>query len=310
LINTYKSLNIWQLKKILFEFVYALIRYSGITIIIKHFFARNSITIILYHNPDLKIFESHLKYLSSRYNFISLNDLKNALFTKNWNDIPQNALVVTFDDGWKNNFLLLDSFKKYKLRPIIYLTSHIINTERNFWWSICSTQDANKLKHLPNDQRKIELQEIYSFFQEKEFSNNRQALNLDEINQMKEFVDFGIHTCFHPILTKCSYEEKKQEIGISLIKLRELLDKDLKDFAYPNGCYNSDCIEILKDFNIQTARTVDAGWTNKLSDPFKLKISGVSDNGSMNKFISELSGIPLFIQYLVKGSLKGLNEQL
>ena len=62
--------------------------------------------IISYHNPKPKIFKKHIEYLKKNYNFISLDKLVDAIHNKDWSAIPSKSLVITIDDGWKENYLL------------------------------------------------------------------------------------------------------------------------------------------------------------------------------------------------------------
>src|SRR5258705_5223266 len=117
-------------KKIFF----ALLRYSGIPFLVRHLAASRKATIILYHSPGKENFENHIRYLSSRYNFITLDNLVDATRTKDWSGIPRRALVVTFDDGHRSNYELLPLFEKYRIRPTIYLCSRIIGTHRRYWF--------------------------------------------------------------------------------------------------------------------------------------------------------------------------------
>jgi peptidoglycan/xylan/chitin deacetylase (PgdA/CDA1 family) len=289
---------------------HAIIRFSGIAFLIKKVIARKKATIIVYHNPTPQKFEEHLGYLSKRYNFISLSELSTALYSGNWKNIPDYAMVITFDDGWKENFNLLDIIIKYKIKPIIFLTSHIINTEKKFWWTECRSQDLSILKKISNGQRLLELQEKSDFHQEKEFPGDRQALNMPEIEKMKGFVEFGLHTCYHPVLTKCTKDEKRSEIIEGKVKVEELLEIPCETFSYPNGDYDDECIRILKETNIKIARSVDIGWNSYKTDPYKLKITGVSDDGSINKLASELTGIPMYFQYFSQGNFSGIKAKL
>ena len=87
-----------------------LFRFSGFSFFIREIICRKRVTIIVYHNPDPEKFEGHLKFLSYRYNFISLGILVNAIKNKDWSDIPPKPLVITIDDGHKNNYKLLKHF--------------------------------------------------------------------------------------------------------------------------------------------------------------------------------------------------------
>jgi peptidoglycan/xylan/chitin deacetylase (PgdA/CDA1 family) len=215
-------------------------------------------------------------------------------------------MIITFDDGWKENYKLLPLIREYRFRPTIFLTSHLINTERHFWWTECDPNDIARLKNLPEEQRLNELRRINQYDQEKEYPGGRQALNLKELQEMKEFVDFGLHSCYHPVLTKCVASKKCSEIIECKQAIEQVLGQQVFAFAYPNGDYDEECIRILKENGLKLARTTDAGWNDIFSDPYRLKVTGVSDSSGMNKLISELTGIPRFLQYLVfKGSLNG-----
>lgn len=234
-----------------------------------------------------------------------MSDLLDLFYSDKPFTIPEYALLITFDDGWKENYNLMDIITEYKIRPVIFLTSHLINTNRNFWFTICKKDESDRLKKISNIQRLNDLLSEYDYYPEKEFPDSRQVLNLEEIQKMRGLVDFGSHTCFHPILPKCNLQEKSSEINGSMERLEEILGMPVTFFAYPNGDYDQQTIEILKNSRIKIARSTDAGWTNRKSDPYRLKITGVSDNATVTKLASELTGISLFIQYLLMGSFNG-----
>jgi poly-beta-1,6-N-acetyl-D-glucosamine N-deacetylase len=264
----------------------------------------------MYHNPEEDVFRKHLEFLSKRYKFITVSGLIDFYYSSKKIDLPEYALLITFDDGWKENFRLLDIIREYQIRPVIFLSSHLVGTNRNFWFTTGTNTETESLKKMPYDQRLLSLKSAYDYYHEKEFSDNRQALNMDEINRLKEYVDFGCHTCFHSVLTKCDYEGKVREIKGSVEKLEELLGQQMVSFAYPNGDYDNESIELLKKCNIKIARTIDAGFNSRRSDPYRLKVTGASDNATITKLASEMTGISRFMQYLVKGSFNGLKPRI
>ncbi len=292
--------------KAIYSLLHDLIRFSGLADLIRAYFTKRKVTIILYHNPDPVVFKMHLDYLAKKYKLISLKDFSDAIYSGDESRLPSNAMIITFDDGWKENYKLLPLIREYRFRPTIFLTSHLINTERHFWWTECDPNDIARLKSLPEEQRLNELRRINQYDQEKEYPGVRQALNLKELQEMKEFVDFGLHSCYHPVLTKCTASKKCSEIIECKQAIEQVLGQQVFAFAFPNGDYDEECIRILKENGLKLARTTDAGWNDIFSDPYRLKVTGVSDSSGMNKLISELTGIPRFLQYLVfKGSLNG-----
>ncbi|MCW0481664.1 polysaccharide deacetylase family protein [Gaoshiqia sediminis] len=237
-------------------------------------------------------------------------DFIKAKRDRSWEMIPDYALAITFDDGWKENYELLPVFQKYNLRPTLFLTSQVINTERHFWWTACCNGDVERLKRIPNMQRLAELEKKYRYDQDKEYKGDRQALNVNEIEKMKDFVDFGLHTRYHPVLTQCTMEEKRDEIMAGKLELEEILGRRIEAFAYPNGDYDEECIHMLRECGLKIARTTDAGWNDINSNSYKLKVTGASDNGSITKLVAELTGIPRFFQYAgYHGNFNGLKNK-
>ncbi len=295
------------IKKILKEIIGFIFRFLDMNFFIREFFFRNKVTIIVYHNPSPKFLEKHLKYMSNYYNFIPLERLVNAIYDKDWSVIPQKSLVITFDDGYRDNYKLLGIFRVYNIHPTIYLCSHIINTKRKFWWNT-GIQDYRKLKKYNNNKRLRILKNSTDYELAKEYPN-RQALNLKEIREMAPFVDFQSHTKFHPVLTCCKNKESREEIEVSKNYLESLLNKSIKHFSYPNGDYTDREIKFLKKFGYKSGRTEDIGWNDIKTDPFKLKAMTIEDDASLNVFCAQISGFFGYIRYLRAGRFKGIRPK-
>lgn len=287
------------------EIASCFIRYSGVTFLIRNIYAKKKVSIIVYHDPEPDVLDKHLKYLSKKYNFISLECLVNAIYSKNWADVPQRSLVITLDDGHKGNFNLFEVFKKHNVIPTIYLCSQIVNTKQHFWFK-AKGLNPNVLKKFLNAQRLRFLNERLGFTNTKEYSEEeRQSLSKTEIMLMRDFVNFQSHSRFHPILTTCDYDECREEIFQSKKDLENLLGIECNHFAYPNGDYTEREIDLVKKAGYLSARTVDVGWNDLNTDPYKLKVTMVTDNASINLLAAQLSGITQYFRYLVRGSITG-----
>jgi peptidoglycan/xylan/chitin deacetylase (PgdA/CDA1 family) len=294
-----------KINNLLKEITSCLIRYSGISFLIRNIYAKKRVSIIVYHDPEPDFLDKHLSYLSKKYNFISLESLVNAIHSKNWAYVPKRGLIITLDDGHKGNFNLLKIFKKYDVVPTIYICSQIVNTNRHFWFRVDGI-NVNNLKKSANEGRLKFLQEKIGFTPTKEYpEEERQALNKKEIILMKDYVDFQSHSLFHPVLTTCSDEECKNEIFQSKKEIEELLNKKCLHFAYPNGDYTEREIELVKKAGYLSARTIDVGWNDFNTNPYKLKAKMVTDSASINLLAAQLSGITQFFRYFLKGSFTG-----
>ena len=160
------------------------IRVSGFFFLFREILMRNKVTIILYHNPPQEVLKSHIEYLSKYYTFITLEKLIEAIKIKNKKMLPPKSLVITIDDGFKENYELLELFKENNIRPTIYLCSHLINTKRKLWFTI-NGDDVYRLKKMTTSERNAALSK-YGYEQEKEYLE-RQMLNSEEIMEMNPF---------------------------------------------------------------------------------------------------------------------------
>ena len=289
------------IKKYIKKFIGLIIRLSGISFLIKEVIFRNKVTIIVYHNPNPEIFRRHIEYLSKHYNLIPLARLVDGIYKKDWSGVPTKSLVITIDDGFRNNYNLVDIFKKYNVYPTIYLCSHIVDTRRHFWFET-EFHDIQGLKKY-NKWLKVLKDEI-SYEPRKEYST-RQALNDEELRKMMPYVDFQSHSKFHLVLTTCEDKECLEEIEGSKEALEELLNKPIKHFAYPNGDYSNREIEFLKECGYKSGRTLDIGWNDVNSDPYKLKAMGIEDGACINILCGQVCGLFGYLRFLRHRSFRG-----
>ena len=78
-------------------------------------------------------FESHITYLRKRFNIISLDELLD-LWQTNRLKSHQSYCVITFDDGWKDNYqFAFPVLMKYRVPATIFLATDFIGTARWFW---------------------------------------------------------------------------------------------------------------------------------------------------------------------------------
>jgi len=295
------------MKENLKEIIGFILRFSGIVFLIREIFLRNKVIIAVYHDPEPAVFAAHIEYLSKKYNIISLNMLVNAIHNKDWSDIPAKSLVITLDDGHKDNYKLLKILKAYRVPVTIYLCSHIVNTNRKFWFKT-GLPDYSKLKRYSNKQRIEALKSATGYEPKKEFSS-RQTLNSQELKEMSAYVDFQAHTKLHPILTACSDQESKEEIQESKDYLEKLLNKKIEHFNYPNGDYADREINNIKNSGFRSARTLDIGWNHINSDPYRLKAIGIQDEASVNILCVQIIGLYGYLHYLSHGNYLGKRPQ-
>ena len=86
------------------------VRWSGLAAVIRNTYARNKVSILLYHNPEPALLDRHLTYLRQRYTFIPLQELVDAIHAHDTVALPAKGLVIPFDDGERENLAVLETF--------------------------------------------------------------------------------------------------------------------------------------------------------------------------------------------------------
>ena len=291
------------------EFVALVFRTIGIPCLIREIFCRHKTTIVFYHKPDANIFERHVKHYVKHYNIISLNKLVDAIYAKDWSNIPPKSLIITFDDGYKENYQLLSIIQKYNLPVTVFACSGLINTNRHLW-TIDIKSKVEILKRMKNKDRLATLHNDFNFSPGREYPT-RHALNKQEIDRMRSAgIDFQSHTGFHSILTTCSDSECRQEISDSKQQLESTLHgATVHHFSYPNGDYTDREIKYLKAAGYSSARTTDCGWNGVNSDPYKLKAHFISDDASVTLAACQTCGIIQYLYRLTLGLFDGKHPQ-
>lgn len=280
------------------------IRYSGIVFLFREIINRNKITIITFHDWDINTADLAFKYYLKKYNVINLNDFIEASLKKNKNLLPPKSLIITIDDGKKDNFELLPLIQKYNLPITIFLTSGIIDTHRKYWFNIKHPNFLTSELKLMSNIEKLEKLEEVGFLQQKDYPN-RESLNKEEIMKMKPYVNFQSHTVFHPCLNKCDDSEANFEIFESKKNLEKEYNLEINALAFPNGDYSDREISISKDAEYQCCLTSESGLNDLNSNLYKLKRLGYSNEFPiMTELIVFTSGAKQIIYGKIKNFLK------
>lgn len=269
----------------------------GLPYIVREFFACRRVTVLNYHDPSAASFASHLSFFSKHYNFISADQLAEALQRRNFSSLPPKALLITMDDGHAGNYALLESIEKFKVPVLIYAVAGVVGTRRHFWFKApqLTRTDVSRLKSLLNAERLSSLFQSCRFANEQEQSD-RHALSIEELRALQSAgVSIGSHTLTHPQLTRCGQEAVRAELNESRTAL-EANFGPVRHFAYPSGDWNVSVKAAVAAAGYSTARTIEPGFVNPYSDPLCLPNFGISDSASLPKAILQATGIWSFIK--------------
>ena len=128
-----------------------------------------------------------INWLESKFNFIDFDTFQSKV---------KKGIVLTFDDGYANNYNNVFSFlNKKKIPAVFFLSTNYINNSKKLF-----KHDIKKLKHFNILTDNIEEEAMYDIFY---CMNPRQVL---EISENKLF-EIGSHMQSHPNINKCSEKE-------------------------------------------------------------------------------------------------------
>jgi peptidoglycan/xylan/chitin deacetylase (PgdA/CDA1 family) len=215
-------------------------------------------------------------------------------------------------DFYDNAFPIL---KKYEIPATVFLPTDFIGTDRWFWTDrLCfafgrvknlpekisllqsASQVVRKLKEIsvrgnawleraietlknhPLDEVEQALSELDRFFQIG-LAKERSFISWDEAREMRKFglISFGSHTKTHRILPMLDRKTIVQEMEESKKKLIEegVEEPGRISFCYPNGNWNEEITQLVKDAGYSLAVTTEKGWNEKGENPYLLKRIGV-----------------------------------
>lgn len=80
--------------------------------------------------PDT--FALQMAYLRKHFHLLSLDDLRRHL--RNRTPFPPSSCLVTFDDGWRDNYIhAYPVLNRYEIPAVVFLTVGYIGTRKRFW---------------------------------------------------------------------------------------------------------------------------------------------------------------------------------
>jgi peptidoglycan/xylan/chitin deacetylase (PgdA/CDA1 family) len=266
------------------------LRLTLLPFVLREALQRKKVTIIVYHAPSAQVFDTHLGFLKRIYNIVPLSAYVEARQKGDFSKLPPKALIITLDDGHRSNYTLKDVLERHAIPVTIFLCSGLIGTRRRFWFlHEETTAIVQQLKTMPDDERLAILRET-SFEETKEL-DERQALSVSELRELKSKVDFQSHTVFHPILTSCSSERAEAEIAKSRMDLQKMLGNEVYALAYPNGTYSERELRLAEKAGYKCALSLDRGFNTERTPLFKLRRICIPDDAGRHELLVKASGL-------------------
>jgi peptidoglycan/xylan/chitin deacetylase (PgdA/CDA1 family) len=273
---------------------------------------------------SIKTFETQMTYLARHCTVLNLDEAVERIKTQ---DVPDHAVVVTFDDGYADNYIhAFPILRRLSIPATIFLPTDVIGTGRVLWhdqvFSALSKSKVPLIEGFPENGSRFSLEtlqdrrhaqdailryirsldvsrrnhEIGRLFGLLDFSMNLESprvyLDWSEVKAMQSHgIGFGSHTATHPILSLLSEAEAREEV----LESKRLIEKNLgirvKSFAYPSGRrqdFSETTKALLRESGYECAVTMIHGTNSVGADLFEMRRTQYQD-GNPHMFGARLT---------------------
>jgi hypothetical protein len=192
-------------------------------------------------NEDLR---NILFWLSSRFHFLTPDEFLNSV---------NPGVLLTFDDGYQNNYInALPLLEEFKAPAVFFVTvQHVLNPKEWLPSIVKSTQNYwDSADKVPANIA----QDIFD------------GMSVEQLKKCAKnpLITIGSHSFSHPFLSSCNQEELVLEIVNSKNILQDILNIDVRLFAYPTGDYDKRVIEMVRKAGYMAAFAADSKQVDQL----------------------------------------------
>ncbi|PJF31725.1 MAG: hypothetical protein CUN51_01940 [Candidatus Thermofonsia Clade 1 bacterium] len=322
----------------------------GVPRLLDTFWGKNRLTVLAYHRitdpnaPDFlhyrpnvsatpQMFARQMAWIARRFNVISLPVL-HAFLIKG-RPLPSRPLLITFDDGYRDNYEnAFPVLKRLGLPAVIFLMTSRMDHPVLPWWDECalylnltertqaelpligscdlSTPEARRavtdrllraLKRLTESEKQAAIRALRERLEvPAPQADPSLFVNWDEVREMVAAdVACMPHTVNHPILTRISAEEAYRELAESKAHIEAQTDQQATAFAYPNGTpndYNAAIIQMLRALDFQSAYTLTPAPMSLRAlrrYPFQIRRAFLLYKDSFDLFKLKVMGFPSLV---------------
>lgn len=254
----------WMMLKSVLVFVIIFLNFLPSFVSANNVMYSKEVAVLVYHHVDdqvqgsvtitTKLFERQLAAMQRQgYNFITMDQFKK--FMKEGARVPDNAVLVTFDDGYESFYTnAYPILRKMRVPAVNFvITKDLDNPTATLLPSLSREQIRTMRKEFANIDFQLHSDSLHVMKDGKPMLNNKFTTNgvAETDDDLKRRVIEDTKTC--------------------MIKLKEVNGaKFIDSYAYPFGSYDDHTISYLNEAGINYAFTTKTGLTNVLTDPMQI----------------------------------------
>lgn len=313
------------------------LRFTGVTSLLRFLANRSAggfpgiagragrgVQILVYHRvtdapgpflpaTPVEVFRAQMAYLAERCSVVTLAEAVEAIER---DDVPENAAVVTFDDGYRDNHdVALPILTSFGLPATVFLATDAIDEGPLLWhdrvfrafataradrldgfgpdrvsasWSdrvgfaAARTRVLDSVRYLDESEREDAVARLPEALDSDPLPEDpRLMLSWDEVRSMAAAgIEFGSHTASHPVVSTLTDARAREELASSRARIERELGGAVTSFAYPNGRpgdFDARTRDHVREAGYRCAVTTVPGTNRRSADRFELRRFGVWD---------------------------------
>jgi len=304
--------------------------------------SRNRLRILMYHGvvPQVRgpcalgnlfiseaAFARQMGHLKRAFQALSLDEA--IAVSEARRDFPDRALVITFDDGYRNVIsTALPILQRFQLPATVFVMADMVGREEWLWCDalrvliyVCAAQrrlidlgfgvmingqglrdqeghfiDAGRrIRSLTPQRYDILVARLMELCREERLVEQYQEFALGGWGEWQRAVGTGLvtvgsHGLRHRDLTTMSRQEQDYDLSESRLRIEKALGQPCLALAYPYGRWNVQTAQAASLAGYRCAVTTDGGSNTSACDPMALHRTMVGDKGDFYLFCARASG--------------------
>jgi peptidoglycan/xylan/chitin deacetylase (PgdA/CDA1 family) len=254
--------------------------------------SKASVVVLTYHGvspgrsrigqicPDAKQFFNQMVYLKRTCRILHPDEIGSALL--NGRASGEKSVLITFDDGFRNNLTVVRPvLESLEIPAIFFVSTRHLYPGSFLWfaharalfhrypgpsvgvlgriWSLGTTASrAASFAEFVVESRRRRVSDVYSalaaypvesFVDPEVIDAEIRGIQASELGELSasSWVTVGGHTRNHPFLTQCQDQDLRLELEESKAELEKLCGRPVKFMAYPFGDYDPRVLQYVHD---------------------------------------------------------------
>lgn len=243
-------------------------------------------------------FEAQMARLARRYRVLPLPE---ALERLRSGTLPARAVVVTFDDGYRDNYEhAWPILRRFGLSATFFLVTDILDRTQRLWWdevneAVTRLQDGSlaslpplvqealganggaprnpahllvtAMNHASRETRHVVLDALRAATGVDARDRSGLMMSWEDAREMgRSGMTFGTHTRSHAFLDELSRDDARRELAGTPERIAEMLEAPAPWLAWPRGRVMPDSHELLRETGIQAAFSTESGLNRPDTD--------------------------------------------